>query len=214
MRLALLCLAALALSACGAQRSVALHQAVPAGVEATASMLPPAAAGTIPAAAPEFQRAYAEALKLMREQRYEQASARFAALASSHPEFAGPHMNLGLAYLHLDRNEDAERALVEAAARNPDNIAAQNLLGVVYRAEGRFEEARGAYRRALALDGEYADAHLNLGILLDLYLQQPEEALRHYERYREIRPDDAARVEPWITDLRRNGLRRGQERDS
>lgn len=203
LRLTLLCLAALALAACGAQRTTTLKEMPPATAELTAL-----------APAPEFQRAYADALKLMREQRYEQASTRLAALTASHPEFAGPYMNLGLAYLHLDRNEDAERALVEATTRNPDNVAAQNLLGVIYRAEGRFEEARGAYRRALALDEQYADAHLNLGILLDLYLQQPEQALRHYQRYREIRPDDAARVAPWITDLERNGARRQGEHGS
>ncbi len=198
-RVLILCLAALTLGACSA------HRAGP----------PPAAAAAEPAApAREFQQAYAEALKLMREQRYEQAGTRLAAMTRSHPEYAGPYLNLGLVYLYLDRHEDAERALIAASDRNPHNAATQNLLGVVYRAEGRFEEARHAYQRALALDADYADAHLNLGILLDLYLQRPEEALPHYERYREIKPGDAARVEPWITDLRRNGARRAGENGS
>lgn len=192
-RALLSCLLALALAGCAVQR--------------TAQAPGPAAA---PAAAPSqaFLGEYEEALVLMRTGRYEQAGTKLAALTRRYPDLAGPYVNLGLTYLHLERGEDAETALVAAADRNPHSVVAQTLLGVVYREEGRFEDARRAYQRALALDADYAEAHLNLGILLDLYLRQPEEALKHYERYREIRPSDAARVEPWITDLRRNGAYR------
>lgn len=168
---------------------------------------PPASAASAPAPSREFNAAYAEALGLMREGKYEQAGTRLVALTNRYPEFAGPYVNLGLVHLHLGRGEDAERALLAAAERNPNSVTAQSLLGVAYRKEGRFEDAQRAYRRALAIDPDYADAHLNLGILLDLYMGKPAEALGHYERYRELKPGDAARVEPWIADLRRAGPR-------
>jgi tetratricopeptide (TPR) repeat protein len=52
------------------------------------------------------------------------------------------------------------------------------------------EEAREAYRRALALDPEHADAHLNLGRLLH-EAGDPLAAETHYRRAADIRPSDA-----------------------
>ncbi len=57
--------------------------------------------------------------------------------------------------------------------------------------------------RALELQPDYADAHLNLGILLELYLQQPQAALEHYARYHQLEGDQDKRVNLWITDLKR-----------
>ncbi|MEE8308357.1 MAG: hypothetical protein V3R81_13905, partial [Gammaproteobacteria bacterium] len=45
-------------------------------------------------------------------------------------------------------------------------------------------------------------AHYNLGVLLDLYLKRPAEALPHYERYQTLAGEDE-RVTKWIIDLRR-----------
>ena len=61
--------------------------------------------------------------------------------------------------------------------------AAFNQLGIVYRKLGRFKEADDAYQRAVQIDPNYAIAYLNLGVLCDLYLQQPQRALEAYERY-------------------------------
>jgi Flp pilus assembly protein TadD len=147
---------------------------------------------------------YASALHLMQDQRYDRAGEILEAVTRSRPDLPGPYVNLGIAYLHLDRLADAERSLTRALELDPDNAAlVHNLLGVVYRKSGRFAEARRCYERALELDPGYADAHLNLGILLELYLQQPEAALEHYARYRQLGGADDARVNSWITDLKR-----------
>lgn len=145
---------------------------------------------------------YASALKLMQNQRYDQAAPLLETLAKEHGDLPGPFLNLGIAYVHLNRTDEAEQALRHAAELAPDPVA-YNLLGVLYRRAGRFDEARHAYEHALALQPDYADAHLNLGILLELYLQQPQAALEHYARYHELEGDGDKRVELWITDLKR-----------
>jgi tetratricopeptide (TPR) repeat protein len=55
---------------------------------------------------------------------------------------------------------------------------------------GSPNEARDAYQRALALEPEHADAHVNLGRLLHEE-GYPAEAEAHYRRALEARPDDA-----------------------
>ena len=52
------------------------------------------------------------------------------------------------------------------------------------------DEAIAAYRRALALDAEHADAHVNLGRLLH-EAGDAAEAAAHYEAALAARPDDA-----------------------
>lgn len=84
------------------------------------------------------------------------------------------------------------------------------MLGVLYRDAGRFEEARQAYERALAIDSSAADAHRNLGILYDLYLQEPRKALVHYELYRRHGGEDSAVVERWLADIRQRLAEGGQ----
>ena len=44
---------------------------------------------------------------------------------------------------------------------------------------------------------------LNLGILYDLYLQQPAKARAHYEAYLELEPQQAETTRRWLTELER-----------
>ena len=43
---------------------------------------------------------------------------------------------------------------------------------------------------------------LNLGVLCDLYLQQPQRALEAFERYVTLAPSPDAKVNGWITELK------------
>jgi tetratricopeptide (TPR) repeat protein len=77
-----------------------------------------------------------------------------------------------------------------------------NQLGIVYRKLGRFKEADAAYSEALRIDPGYALAHLNLGVLCDMYLQQPQRALAEFERYLQLVPNPDARVSGWVKELK------------
>lgn len=203
----LACLLALAIAGCAGAPSA------PERGDATARpAAPPApaeAASGEATAARAAELHFAAALDLMRRERYDDAAVAFTAMTRAYPDLAGPYLNLGIIYARTDRAAEAERALRAAMERNPTSAVAYNLLGLLYREAGRFEEARRAYEGALAVDGSYADAHLNLAILHDLYLQRPESALVHYELYRRAGGEDAM-LERWIADLRqRVAERRG-----
>jgi tetratricopeptide (TPR) repeat protein len=67
----------------------------------------------------------------------------------------------------------------DTLARNPEAWAAHNNLGIAMVTEGRFDEAIGHYRAALALRHDYADAHSNLGDALQA-TGRLGEAIMHY----------------------------------
>ena len=99
--------------------------------------------------------------------------------------------------------EKAEKVLTRAIEVNPRNEVAQFQLGLLYRKTGRFELSRKAYEQAIKLNRNYAMAHYNLGILCDIYMQQPKCAIEHYENYQTLVPEDSEQVGKWLTDLRR-----------
>ena len=92
-------------------------------------------------------------------------------------------------------------AAVPALAPESDP-AVQNAFGVEQRRLGHFAEAQAAYKRALALDPDHAEAERNLAILHDLYLDNPTAALPHYERYQLLTLGADKEVTAWLTELK------------
>jgi Flp pilus assembly protein TadD len=153
--------------------------------------------------APELQREWNQALAHLQAGRTREAEQALLALTRKAPKLSGPYANLGLLYQRAGRTKEAIAALEKAIEVNPARAVYYNELGVLQRQEGKFDLARKQYRKALDVDPDYAPAHLNLAILYDLYLQEPKEALPHYQRYRELMPGEAATVSKWIVELER-----------
>jgi tetratricopeptide (TPR) repeat protein len=59
--------------------------------------------------------------------------------------------SLGWAYFRLNQLDEAEKHLSEAARRNPNSAAVQEHLGDVYEKQGKIEQAKTAWRKALTL---------------------------------------------------------------
>lgn len=166
-----------------------------------------AAEKTLPKVDPKITAAYEQALSAMRDGKTAQAEAALRQLAEKHPTFSGPHANLGILYFHANKLDQAKSEFHEALKINPDNVVSLNHLGIISRGEGKFKEAYGYYEKALQTDPDYAYAHLNFGILLELYMGKLDEALGHYKRYQELNKaegkDEDKEVAKWIVDLGR-----------
>lgn len=117
------------------------------------------------------------------------------------PDAIAPWVDLGIAYGMIDRHSDAEKSLARAVELAPKHPVALNELGMALRRQGRFEEARERYEMALRVAPEFHHARRNLAILCDLYLNDLESALSHYETYVAAVPEDES-VAMWIVDLR------------
>jgi len=123
-------------------------------------------------------------------------------METNYPSLAEPSVNLAIVLRGAGDLAGADAALQRATTRSPDYALAWNELGLVRRAEGKFDDARMAYGKAIKADASYASTHRNLGVLLDLYLQDPTEALTEMEQYRRLTGEDKP-VSGWIAELRR-----------
>lgn len=189
--------ACIALAGCEALTRVPSEAPAPPRAEPAA----PKPLQTEPAVSAESRELYRKALAALGAGRYAEAERGLLEVARREPRLAGPHANLGIVYGRTGRPAQALESLREAIRLNPDRAAYYNELGVVSRREGKFDEARRQYTKALDLDPGYAYAHLNIGILYDLYLQDSEKAVQHYRRYQELTPSEAGTVTKWIADL-------------
>ena len=122
--------------------------------------------------------------------------------ARSDPLF-GPvaYILIARCYQQIGKPEQAEIQFKAALALVPDHPVACNQYGLLFRKTGKFEAARKIYEQGLARFPDYAPLHRNLGILCDLYLNDLENALAHYEIYSQAMPEDR-QVKLWIADLR------------
>lgn len=156
------------------------------------------------AVSPALQARYDDALVLLRAGD-PAAPAALERLAGEQPQFAGPLFNLARVRA-LEGDETAARDLLQQAALVCTRCGpVWNELGILERQQGHFAAAEQAYQQAIASEPAYGLAHYNIAVLYELYLQRPELALAHYERYRALDASgpDSGQVDQWIADLQR-----------
>jgi Tfp pilus assembly protein PilF len=147
------------------------------------------------------RRDFDRAVAMLKDEGYDQAIVLLEKVIEKSPGVTAPYIDIAIAYQRTGRPEQAEENLKTALDLFPEHPVACNEYGLLYRRTGRFTEAREMYEKAIARFPDYYPAHRNLGIVCDLYLNDPACALEHYEIYSEARPEDK-RVKLWVADLR------------
>ena len=122
------------------------------------------------------------------------------AISVKYPRMVGPYINLGIISMKEARWKDAENLLSSAKSISPNNPEIYNYLGVAYRQQGKFNEAKEIYQQAIAQDEKFSSAYLNLGILFDLYLLDYVMAKKYYLAYQKMVPNDE-KISSWLIDL-------------
>jgi len=149
----------------------------------------------------DLQDLFDESLQALKDEKYQRAIDLLLQFVAKEPRLPAPFVNLAMAYEKLGDKKNAEIYFHKALVIDLGHATANNALGLLYRKEGRFAEARKAYSNALADHPDFLPARKNLGILCDLYLRDYDCALENYEAYLELMPDDK-QVKIWITDLK------------
>ncbi|HEY8570515.1 tetratricopeptide repeat protein [Microbulbifer sp.] len=147
-------------------------------------------------------RDFLQAVEYLQGERYPEAVELLLSVVEREQRLSAPYVNLGIAYYKTGDEKHAEEAFLQALRAAPLDPVASNELAVLYRRQGRFDEAKKTYAESLRLHPENLPLIKNLGILCDLYLQDVNCALAQFEQYLKYQPEDA-KVAIWVTDLKR-----------
>jgi tetratricopeptide (TPR) repeat protein len=147
------------------------------------------------------RRDFESAVAMLKEEEYDKAIELLKRVIEQSPGVSAPYINLGMAYQHIGKPEEAETQFKAALQMIAVHPVASNQYGLLLRKSGRFDEARNIYEQALERFPDYYPLHRNLGILCDLYLNDLECALTHYEAYSQDMSEDD-KVKLWIADVR------------
>lgn len=149
----------------------------------------------------EWSADFERAVNLMQEEDYPKAIELLEKVIEQSPEVSSPYINIAICYERSGKDDQAEQNLKTALEMIPNHPAASIEYGFLLRKTGRFDEAREIYEKALATYPEYLPIRRNLGILCDLYLNDPDCAIEQYEKYSEAKPEEE-QVKLWVADLR------------
>jgi Flp pilus assembly protein TadD len=159
---------------------------------------------------------YQQGLSYLDQGQLDNAQRVFESLAQSHPDRMELRNALGVLYRRRGWIEKAigeyQRAIT-LSAKSPAVASEQagasevyNNIAIAYREHGEFKKAEESYRKAIGLNPNLASAYYNLGVLYDLYLNRPREAVRFYQDYEKLVGKNET-VDIWIMDLEKRAAR-------
>ncbi len=161
----------------------------------------------------DSRETFKRAVAMMNEGNNDKAIELLTKVIEQSPGVTAPYIDIAVAYMRTGKPDLAEQHLKAALKLVPNHPVASNEYGLLLRKGGRFKEAREVYENALAGFPDYLPIHRNLGILCDLYLNDPECALKQFGIYSEGTPSDA-QVKIWIAELRMRLGRTGQKQET
>jgi len=149
----------------------------------------------------ESREEFDNAVSLLNDGKNDKAIELLTKIIERSPGATTPHIDIAIAYMRTGKTEPAEEHLKIALDLFPGHPVASNEYGLLLRRAGRFKEAREVYLKAIARFPEYLPVHRNLGILCDIYMDNPECALHEFETYAAGAPTDT-QTKTWIAELK------------
>ena len=146
--------------------------------------------------------AYIEARRAFSEKQLQQADKILTQITTDEPKLSGPWVMRGDIAVEQNNLELAVEHYAKAIEVNKVNINAWLRLAKVQRERGHFRHAQNTYARALALWPDAPEAHLNLGVLYDVYLNEPLKAQAHMEAYQLLRSENNPQATAWLDEVR------------
>lgn len=150
------------------------------------------------------KRLYNKALTFLNKGKLDDAKEIFEVLQSDRPELAGPYANLAVIALQEKKPDEALKLAEISVTKNPKLSRALNLLGYLKLKNGNVLDALKHYKSAIKYKNDYALAHYNIALLYDVYMQDVQSAILHYEKYMKLIDGKDKTTADWLEQLRRN----------
>lgn len=123
------------------------------------------------------------------------------ALTESDSSLSGPWVLLGDIAMESKNTDKAVAHYQKALEVNRDNMNAWLRLAHALRVQGEFMKAQNVYAHALEQWKDCPEAHLNLAVLYDIYLNLPLRAQKHMEAYMFLTGGDDKKVAKWLIEI-------------
>lgn len=128
----------------------------------------------------------------------------FTSFRSERPELAGPYANLAIIALKENNSDEALKLVTIAVQKNPKLAQALNLLAYLEQQKGDITSAVNHYKQAIENKEDYAIAHYNIALLYDVYLQDVDKAIPHYEKYMKLINNKDKKTADWLEQIKQN----------
>jgi len=161
---------------------------------------------------PEVQEAFNQAVVVLKSGQHKQAIKDFKKVARMEPKLAAPYINIAIAYRRLGDLKNANESVQTALKKDSRSPEALNIQGLLQRVSGNLKGAQKSYEKALSIYPNYAEAHLNLAMLCDIYLVDWSCAKAHYGQYQKIQGKKDKQVAGWVADLDRRMKKSGKRK--
>lgn len=150
---------------------------------------------------------FIEARRAFNAKQFDQAQALLGKLIEQDPSLSGPWVMLGDIAAGQEDYPQAVQHYLKAVNINRSNVNAYLRLARVQRLQGQFLHAQNTYAQLLAVWPDFPEAHLNLAVLYDIYLNHPIRAQKHMEAYQFLTDADNGEVSAWLAEIRqRTGI--------
>ncbi|HTF98612.1 MAG TPA: tetratricopeptide repeat protein [Cellvibrio sp.] len=150
---------------------------------------------------PESIAKYIDATRALKQKNYAHAEKMFTQLSESDDDLSGSWVGLGDVATEQTNYAKAVDHYGKALLVNPKNISAYLRLAHAQRLKGDFLGSQNTYARVLAVWPDCPEAHLNLAILYDVYLNHPLRAQKHMEAYQFLTGAKNDTVAKWLTEI-------------
>lgn len=138
---------------------------------------------------------------------FERARTLFSTLTEQDPKISGPWVMLGDIAVDDGAYPLAVRYYAKAIEISPLNVNAYLRLAKAQRLQGHFLHAQNTYATALSVWPDFPEAHLNLAVLYDVYLNHPLRAQKHMEAYQFLTASSNKEVSGWLLEIQqRTGI--------
>jgi tetratricopeptide (TPR) repeat protein len=144
---------------------------------------------------------YIDAKRALKQKNYRHAEQLFKTLTEEDKNLSGPWIGLGDVALEQKQYDQAVTHYAKAIELNSKNVNAYMRLAKAQRLQGNFLHAQNTYAKSLALWPDFPEAHLNLAVLYDIYLNHPLRAQKHMEAYQFLTNGENKDVAKWLAEI-------------
>lgn len=100
-------------------------------------------------------------------------------------------------YYHQKEYDKAKEELKSILIKNPNDIEALFLSGVISGKQGSTSASRKAFEKIISLDPQYSKAYYNLGVLYanSKSAEDKQNSIKYFDKFLELEPDTKFRQE-------------------